>query len=302
MRSWGVFLTLLLLLPSASSGREWSDVDGKHKTQAELVAVADEKAILRLPSERLIEIPLLRLSERDQAFVAGYVANRDKVPSDSGASAAEPQPRATGSVATIADSITANVLTKFAMQPGEPGRRPAPRDNEVIEPGTQDPGPVDDRRRNGSSGGMNGSGGMIGGGGMNGGGGEEATGHVGIHGHDFAELCHSCCADGICEKYVYSSYRGTFHLVGEIGTALYYFRDDPYGPSEQHLATLVRTIGCDHRFLLYKPCGGDSYVVKWAFDRIPSYSGHYAVWYGKPDGTWSFYTWARRLPRGDLWP
>ncbi len=51
--------------------RTWTDITGKHKVQAELVAVAQEDGTvqLRKPNGNVVTVPLEKLSQEDQAFL-----------------------------------------------------------------------------------------------------------------------------------------------------------------------------------------------------------------------------------------
>ena len=58
-----------LLLGSAASAREWTDVTGKFKYQGELVAVRAGKVILEKADGTIISIALEKLSAADRAFL-----------------------------------------------------------------------------------------------------------------------------------------------------------------------------------------------------------------------------------------
>ena len=54
----------------ASGLRMWSDRSGKFKVEAELVGVADGKVQLKRKDGQTVEVPLERLSDEDQKFIA----------------------------------------------------------------------------------------------------------------------------------------------------------------------------------------------------------------------------------------
>lgn len=52
----------------ASAMRTWTENDGKHKVEAELVAVQDGTVTLRKADGKEVKVALKRLSEADQEF------------------------------------------------------------------------------------------------------------------------------------------------------------------------------------------------------------------------------------------
>ncbi|WP_149494973.1 SHD1 domain-containing protein [Roseiconus lacunae] len=71
MRLWLMFalMTLAFSFRSIAVGREWIDLTGKHRVEAELVAVRGQTVILERADGRIVSLPIDRLSRSDQAFL-----------------------------------------------------------------------------------------------------------------------------------------------------------------------------------------------------------------------------------------
>lgn len=65
-------LVLLLLITSASFGREWSDATGKFRVQAQLKVVADGKVVLMTDDGREITVPVERLDLPSRGYVRAW--------------------------------------------------------------------------------------------------------------------------------------------------------------------------------------------------------------------------------------
>jgi hypothetical protein len=62
-------LAALLFAPQLAFSREWSDVTGKYKTEAELVAFDDENVVLKREGKELLSLPLEKLSQADRDYL-----------------------------------------------------------------------------------------------------------------------------------------------------------------------------------------------------------------------------------------
>src|SRR5436305_5484135 len=85
----------LIGLARVAAAREWADVTGKFKIEAELVAVRNGKVILEKTDGTVITVPLDKLSAADQAFLkakegAAAAASIKASPSPAGSSAPVP--------------------------------------------------------------------------------------------------------------------------------------------------------------------------------------------------------------------
>ncbi len=69
--------TLTTNSASAEEVREWVDISGKHKIQAEYLKTEDGKAKLRRPDGKKVSIPINRLSEADRRFIQTQESGRD---------------------------------------------------------------------------------------------------------------------------------------------------------------------------------------------------------------------------------
>lgn len=80
----------------------------------------------------------------------------------------------------------------------------------------------------------------------------------------------------------YLGHWGSFHLIGEHGTAAYHFRNG------QYIADLEFS-GQDANYTHYRPvANGDPSISEWAFARFPDACGQYVVWRHTRDG-WRIY-------------
>lgn len=70
----GLLAAVLLAGPAVAEVRTWTDSSGKHTTEAELVSVDDDAVKLRRTDGTLVTVPLKKLSEADQKFVAEHLA------------------------------------------------------------------------------------------------------------------------------------------------------------------------------------------------------------------------------------
>ncbi len=97
----GISLVCLLdltALAPAALGREWTDVTGKFKIEAELVAIRNGKVILEKADGSVITVPLDKLSANDQAFLKA----KEAATRPSAIPAAKSAPLAGGTPAAIA--------------------------------------------------------------------------------------------------------------------------------------------------------------------------------------------------------
>ncbi|MDZ4780081.1 MAG: SHD1 domain-containing protein [Planctomycetia bacterium] len=62
-------LAIFLFAPPSANAREWSDVTGKYKTEAELVAFNHEKVVLKRADKDLLSLPLDKLSQADRDYL-----------------------------------------------------------------------------------------------------------------------------------------------------------------------------------------------------------------------------------------
>jgi len=69
-----VLLTAAVILIPASLGsaREWTDLSGKHKTEAEVVKVEDGAVSLKKPDGSIVKVPINRLSLPDQKYLKAW--------------------------------------------------------------------------------------------------------------------------------------------------------------------------------------------------------------------------------------
>jgi DNA-binding beta-propeller fold protein YncE len=64
-----LLLSTLTLLTNVAHAREWQDTTGNFKLEADLIGVVGDKVKLKKLDGGIIEVPLAKLSARDQAFV-----------------------------------------------------------------------------------------------------------------------------------------------------------------------------------------------------------------------------------------
>lgn len=105
MRPSRLYISIVigLVLSSVAIGRIWRDKSGKQSTEAEFVGVSDGKVRLRKPTGKEIDVPIEKLSNEDQAYIARILvqgkgakapeAKDEKAIADGGENAANP-PRA----------------------------------------------------------------------------------------------------------------------------------------------------------------------------------------------------------------
>lgn len=75
--------SITLLVAASGFAREWTDVTGKYKVEAEFVSLSDGQVTLARLDQRTIVVPLERLSAADRAFVeqqAGQATASDAAP------------------------------------------------------------------------------------------------------------------------------------------------------------------------------------------------------------------------------
>ncbi len=76
-------VSITLVVAASGFAREWTDVTGKYKVEAEFVSLVDENVTMRRADERTIVVPLARLSEIDREYVrqqAGEATVTDAAP------------------------------------------------------------------------------------------------------------------------------------------------------------------------------------------------------------------------------
>jgi hypothetical protein len=78
---------LLCVMVSSAPARTWTSADGRHTTEAELVAVEQGKASLKKPDGALVLVPLASLSEGDRRFALSWQADQAKASGGTAASA-----------------------------------------------------------------------------------------------------------------------------------------------------------------------------------------------------------------------
>jgi WD40 repeat protein len=78
-RELGYVLACFCLLSGDLAGREWRDSSGAFSVQAELVTVKEGQAFLKLKDERVVKIPLSKLSRKDQDYLATLPEFREEV-------------------------------------------------------------------------------------------------------------------------------------------------------------------------------------------------------------------------------
>ncbi len=86
MQRWlyWTLIALALSVPSPLLARTWTDVSGRFKVEADLLAINDDVVVLKTAEGRLIAVEIKQLSVGDQAFLkseeagAGKLADRDK--------------------------------------------------------------------------------------------------------------------------------------------------------------------------------------------------------------------------------
>ncbi len=67
---WMVPMSFLLVTGSAAWARKWSDNTGKFSVEAEFVAVEDGKVRLKKANDKIITVPIARLSGADRRYLA----------------------------------------------------------------------------------------------------------------------------------------------------------------------------------------------------------------------------------------
>ena len=82
-------LLFLFVLADFALAREWVDSTGKHRVNAELVAVRGDKVVLETADGRIISIPIARLSSPDRRFLQ----ERSTAKSDANPASTPAQPR-----------------------------------------------------------------------------------------------------------------------------------------------------------------------------------------------------------------
>ncbi len=74
-----LFLAVVTLQSATVVGRTWSDVTGKFKVEADLIAQNDEHAVLKTAKGKLLALDIKQLSEDDQKFLATSEASADRL-------------------------------------------------------------------------------------------------------------------------------------------------------------------------------------------------------------------------------
>ncbi len=74
----------VLYLASAGEAREWTDVTGKYKIEADLVAFDDESVVLRRADKQLGTVPIEKLSEKDREYLKSEEAGKIRTGNFSG--------------------------------------------------------------------------------------------------------------------------------------------------------------------------------------------------------------------------
>ncbi|WP_254507931.1 WD40 domain-containing protein [Anatilimnocola floriformis] len=69
----------LFLLPNVSQAREWQDATGAFKVEADLLGVVEDRVKLQKPDGSTIEVPLAKLSAKDQTFVKEWQTAKPQV-------------------------------------------------------------------------------------------------------------------------------------------------------------------------------------------------------------------------------
>lgn len=100
-----IFLVCIVFFVNRSVSREWSDVSGKFRMQAELVSIRGDRAILEKTDGTIIAIPIEKLSQADRDFLKRPSAPMPAVAGDAPAHA-EPSPAAARVVAAPAPAST----------------------------------------------------------------------------------------------------------------------------------------------------------------------------------------------------
>ena len=86
-RTWVLLVGLLLTAAASVSARKWTDSTGKFSVEAELVEVKDGNVRLKRQDDKVITVPLTKLSKADRDFLASI----DKAKKKNDATKATPE-------------------------------------------------------------------------------------------------------------------------------------------------------------------------------------------------------------------